>query len=58
LILLFQGGLKGVVLADVFQVLVMAGSMLTILTYGVTRVGGLGKVYDTCSKHGRAHVFE
>ncbi|CAG0920869.1 unnamed protein product [Notodromas monacha] len=51
------GGLRGVVWTDVFQIIVMFGSMLTTFVYGIVQAGGVKKVYDVSKRFGRLDFF-
>ncbi|XP_044519661.1 sodium-dependent multivitamin transporter [Gracilinanus agilis] len=47
------GGLKAVIWTDVFQTLVMFLGQIAIVVVGAAKVGGLGRVWDVASQHGR-----
>ncbi|XP_074065952.1 sodium-dependent multivitamin transporter [Macrotis lagotis] len=47
------GGLKAVIWTDVFQTVVMFLGQLAVVIVGATKVGGLGRVWDVASQHGR-----
>lgn len=52
------GGLKAVIWTDVFQTLVMFLGQLTVIIVGSAKVGGLGRVWDLASQHGRISGIE
>uniref|UniRef100_A0A5F8H0B1 Sodium-dependent multivitamin transporter n=1 Tax=Monodelphis domestica TaxID=13616 RepID=A0A5F8H0B1_MONDO len=47
------GGLKAVIWTDVFQTVVMFLGQIAIVIVGAAKVGGLGRVWDVASQHGR-----
>ncbi|XP_077513104.1 sodium-coupled monocarboxylate transporter 1-like [Amblyomma americanum] len=51
------GGIKAVVWADVFQIGLMFGSMITLAVRGTVDLGGLGYVFDRASEGGRLEFF-
>ncbi|XP_006162231.1 sodium-dependent multivitamin transporter isoform X4 [Tupaia chinensis] len=52
------GGLKAVIWTDVFQTLVMFLGQLAVIIVGSAKVGGLGRVWDVASQHGRISGIE
>lgn len=52
------GGLKAVIWTDVFQTLVMFLGQLAVIIVGSAKVGGLGRVWDLASQHGRISGIE
>lgn len=53
-----QGGLKAVIWTDVFQTLVMFLGQLAVIIVGSAKVGGLERVWDVASQHGRISGIE
>ncbi|XP_059516302.1 sodium-dependent multivitamin transporter [Myotis daubentonii] len=52
------GGLKAVIWTDVFQTLVMFLGQLAVIIVGSAKVGGLKRVWDVASQHGRVSGIE
>ncbi|XP_014320772.1 sodium-dependent multivitamin transporter [Myotis lucifugus] len=52
------GGLKAVIWTDVFQTLVMFLGQLAVIIVGSAKVGGLERVWDVASQHGRISGIE
>lgn len=53
LYLLFQGGLKAAILADVMQGLTIVAVSVAIIFQGCIEVGGFGTVYERNKEGGR-----
>lgn len=51
------GGIKAVLITDVFQSLLMFGAIFAVIIRGATEVGGLGKVLSIASERGRLEFF-
>ncbi|XP_072166483.1 sodium-coupled monocarboxylate transporter 1-like [Diadema setosum] len=47
------GGMKAVIVTDVFQMLVMIAGLLAVLAKGAVELGGLGEVWRICEEGGR-----
>ncbi|XP_077991459.1 sodium-dependent multivitamin transporter-like [Glandiceps talaboti] len=52
------GGMKAVVWADVFQFVVMFGSILAVCILGSIEVGGLDYVWNIAKENGKLNFFE
>ncbi|XP_038633716.1 sodium-coupled monocarboxylate transporter 1-like isoform X3 [Scyliorhinus canicula] len=52
------GGIKAVVWTDVFQLCIMAISLLTVLIQGSIHVGGLGKIWNIGQNGGRINFLD
>jgi Na+/proline symporter len=50
--------LRGVILTDVFQSIVIFGSMVTVFAYGSSEAGGLGNVFKMCAEFNRTNFLE
>ena len=53
-----QGGIKAVIWTDVFQFVVLFGSLVTILGMGVVQAGGFSYVWHYNYEHERLNFFE
>lgn len=51
------GGLKAVLWSDAFQAFVMFATMLTVLILGISKVGGMGVVWERAEETGRTNVL-
>ncbi|XP_060555334.1 sodium-dependent multivitamin transporter-like [Ruditapes philippinarum] len=52
------GGMKAVLWADTFQVLVMFAGLFALLIEGTKALGGIGKAWDIANKDGRIILLE
>ncbi|XP_070575500.1 sodium-dependent multivitamin transporter-like [Ptychodera flava] len=50
------GGMKAVIWTDVFQFLVIVGSLVTVIVLGTIEAGGLEKVWETNKQDGRLDI--
>lgn len=55
---LFSGGMKAVLWTDVFQSVLMFGSMIAIQIAGTIRVGGFGNVLRIAKEGGRLNLLK
>lgn len=53
----FKGGMKAVVWADSFQVVVLYAAMIVILIKGTAEIGGFSKVWELNALHNRTDIF-
>ncbi|XP_070575499.1 sodium-dependent multivitamin transporter-like isoform X2 [Ptychodera flava] len=51
------GGMKAVIWTDVFQFLVIVGSLVTVIVLGTIEAGGLEKVWEMNKQDGRLDIF-
>ncbi|XP_070575243.1 sodium-dependent multivitamin transporter-like isoform X2 [Ptychodera flava] len=53
-----QGGMKAVIWTDVFQFLVIVGTLMTVIILGTIEAGGLQYVWEANKQDGRLDVFK
>lgn len=53
-----QGGMKAVLWADTFQVVMMIAGMLAALIQGCIELGGFSKAWDIADQSGRIQFWE
>lgn len=53
-----QGGMKAVVLTDLFQVFVIFGAMMVVVIKGSVDLGGIGSVWKISSEGERIEFFK
>ena len=56
-LLIFQGGMKGVIWTDVFQTCIILIGLIVVLIIGTTEVGTFGDVLKIASDGGRTDIF-
>ena len=56
--IIFKGGMKAVLWADTFQVLVMFTGIFAILIEGTKALGGIDKAWDIANRNGRIVLLE
>ncbi|XP_038064009.1 sodium-dependent multivitamin transporter-like [Patiria miniata] len=52
-----MGGIKAVIWTDVFQFIVLFGSLLTITIMGIVQTGGMSHIWDYNNKKGHLNFF-
>jgi sodium-coupled monocarboxylate transporter 8/12 len=52
------GGLKAVLLTDVFQSLLMFAAVFTVIISGVVYAGGFGEIFKAASEGGRLELWK
>lgn len=55
--LLSQGGIKAVIWTDVFQFLVLFGSLIAVLIFGTKEAGGPSNVWNYNKNHSKLNFF-
>lgn len=55
---ILQGGLKAVVWADTFQMVIMIGGFIAVLITGIVRQGGFANVIEANRVSGRLDILE
>nr|XP_006811538.1 PREDICTED: sodium-dependent multivitamin transporter-like [Saccoglossus kowalevskii] len=58
IISIYEGGMKAVIWADVFQCIIMTSSVLAVLVIGTIKAGGMAEVMAYNNEHGRLDLFE
>lgn len=52
------GGLKAVLLADVFQSILMFAAVFTVIISGLISAGGFGEIFKAASEGGRLELWK
>jgi solute carrier family 5 (sodium-coupled monocarboxylate transporter), member 8/12 len=52
------GGLKAVLLTDVFQSILMFAAVLTVIISGLIAAGGFGEIFQAASDGGRLQLWK